>query len=98
MEGDARGGAGRRAAFRWAVSKRASFNKDDCNVAGGLDGEQLKIYHGDDDDDDDDDDDAQPPAGHGESDFGNWMNASQMQFCNELLSDRIDLDWRQWAL
>ena len=50
-------------------SKRASFNKDDCNVAGGPDGEQLKIYH--DDDDDDDDDDAQPPAGHGESDFGN---------------------------
>ena len=52
------------------MSKRASFNKDDCNVAGGLDGEQLKIYHGD-DDDDDDDDDSQPPAGHGESDFGN---------------------------
>ena len=50
-----------------SLSRRASFNKDDCNVAGGPDGEQLKIYH----DDDDDDDDAQPPAGHGESDFGN---------------------------
>ena len=45
-------------------SKRTSFLKDDGNVAGGPDGEQLKIYH-DDDDDDDDDDDAQPPAGHG---------------------------------
>ena len=31
--------------------------KDDGNVAGGPDGEQLKIYH------DDDDDNAQPPAG-----------------------------------
>ena len=50
-------------------SKRASFNKNDCNVAGGPDGEQLKIYH-----DEDDDNNAQPPAGHGEPGEGGFGN------------------------
>ena len=49
-------------------SKRPSFVKDDGNVTGGPDGEQLKIYHND--GGGGGGDDAQPPAGHREGCFG----------------------------